>query len=167
MVYQRDICPPSQDIPSYIEDVAQNVCVRITEKLSTYRFEQPFDHWVKAICTHEAYGERREIVGRAEGGPRTYVSWEDFEKHPGPAGMQRPEHVDILFKILAQHRSQSERGKKSYNAILFKYYDDLDTEEVARRLDTTKAYLYQLLSHDYAELRRICIDQFGISGTDL
>jgi DNA-directed RNA polymerase specialized sigma24 family protein len=167
IVYQRDICPPSQDIPAYIEDVAQNVCVRITEKLSTYRFEQPFDHWVKAICTHEAYGERRDVVGRAEGGPRTYISWEDFEKNPGPRGMQRPQHLDILFKILDQHRGQSERGQKSYDAIIFKYYEDLDTEEVAKRLKTTKGYLYQLLSHDYAELRRIGIDQFGISGTDL
>jgi DNA-directed RNA polymerase specialized sigma24 family protein len=115
MVYQRDICPPSQDIPAYIEDVAQNVCVRITEKLSTYRFEQPFDHWVKAICTHEAYGERREIVGRAERGPRTYISWEDFEKNPGPYGMQRPDHLNILFDILDQHRIQSERAKRSYD----------------------------------------------------
>jgi hypothetical protein len=52
-------------------------------------------------------------------------------------------------------------------AIVLKYYEDLDAEEVARQLKTTKAYVYQLLSHDYAELRRISIDQFGISGTDL
>jgi RNA polymerase sigma factor (sigma-70 family) len=167
MVYQRDICPPSQDIPSYIEDVAQNVCVKITEKLSTYRFEQPFDHWVKAICTHEAYDERRDIVGRAEGGPRSYISWEDFEKHSGPRGMERPDRLNILLDILDQHRIQSERGKRSFDAIVLKYYKDFNAEEVARELKTTQAYVYQLLSHDYAELRRIGIEQFGISGTEL
>ena len=71
----------------------------------------------------------------------------------------------LTFWTNIESRVSEQRG--AMIAIVLKYYEDLDAEEVARQLKTTKAYVYQLLSHHYAELRRISIDQFGISGTDL
>ena len=45
--------------------------------------------------------------------------------------------------------------------------EDLDVEEIAVRLNTTKGYVHKMFSHDYRALRRISIDGFGFSGTDL
>src|SRR6266566_3383896 len=133
IVYKHGLCPPSQDVPSFIGDTAQNVCHKIIAKLESYRFEQPFEHWVAKICTNEA------LVG----------------------------HRDILKKIRDIYIEQGGRAKKSWDAIRLYWFEDLDVEEVAVRLNTTEGYVYKMFSHDYPKLRGISIDDFGFSGTDL
>lgn len=167
IVYANNVSPPSQDAPSFIEDVTQNVSLKITANLASYRFEQPFEHWVATICNNEAYGERRDNVGRAEKGPRVYVSWKELQQHSPSTGVRKLEHLDILNKVFLAHRKQGVRAEKSADAIKLKWFQDLETEEIAAQLNTTTDYVYQLFSHDYRELRRISIDDFGVSGTDL
>src|SRR5437867_10108538 len=93
IVYANNVSPPSQDAPSFIEDVTQDVCLKITANLASYRFEQPFEHWVARICNNEAYAERRDNVGRAEQGPRVYVSWENLLQHSPSTGVRKLEHL--------------------------------------------------------------------------
>jgi RNA polymerase sigma factor (sigma-70 family) len=166
IVNKHGLCPPSQDVPTYIEDTAQNVCLKITANLKSYGYEQPFKHWVAAICTNEAFAGRRDAVGRAEL-PRVFVTWEDFlQQAPSPV-IRDTEHRDILKKAIDEYIGQGGRAKKSWDAIRLKYFEDLDVEEIAVRLNTTEGYVYKMSSHDYRKLRRISIDGFGFSGTDL
>jgi len=166
IVYKHGLCPPSQDIPSFIEDTAQNVCVKIMANVESYGYEQPFEHWVAKICTNEALAGRRDTVGRAEL-PRVFVSWEDFlQQAPSPV-IRDTEHRDILKKTIDKYIEQGGRAKKSWDAISLKWFEDLDVEEIAVRLNTTEGYVYKMFTHDYPKLRGISIDDFGFSGTDL
>jgi len=165
IVYKHHLCPPSQDAPSFIEDAAQNVCHKIIAKLESYRFEQPFEHWVAKICTNEALLGQRDDVGR--GPPRVFVTWEEFlQQAPSPV-IRDTEHRDILKKVIDKYKEQGRRAKKSWDAIRLKWFEDLDVEEIAVRLNTTEGYVYKMFSHDYPKLRGISIDDFGFSGTDL
>jgi len=166
IVYKHGLCPPSQDVPSFIGDTAQNVCHKIIAKLESYRFEQPFEHWVAKICTNEALVGQRDDVGRGPL-PRVFVTWEEFlQQAPSPI-IRDTEHRDILKKIRDIYIEQGGRAKKSWDAIRLYWFEDLDVEEVAVRLNTTEGYVYKMFSHDYPKLRGISIDDFGFSGTDL
>jgi RNA polymerase sigma factor (sigma-70 family) len=175
IVYTHDLCPPSEDAPSFIEDAAQNVCVKIMANLGSYRFERPFRFWVRAICTNETLAERRDEVGRKEVEekpvPRVYISWEELLEYgysPVTEGNteENTERADILKKVVDKYIEQGRRAEKSWRAIRLKWFEDLDVEEIAVRLNTTEGYVYKMFSHDYRELRRI-LDDFGSSGTDL
>ena len=166
IVYKHGLCPPSQDVPSFIGDTAQNVCHKIIAKLESYRFEQPFEHWVAKICTNEALVGQRDDVGRGPL-PRVFVTWEEFlQQAPSPI-IRDTEHRDILKKIRDIYIEQGGRAKKSWDAIRLYWFEDLDVEEAAVRLNTTEGYVYKMFSHDYPKLRGISIDDFGFSGTDL
>jgi|SRR5882724_9258843 len=166
IVYKHGLCPPSQDAPSFIEDTAQNVCLKIMANLESYGHEQPFEHWVARICNNESFAGHRDIVGRAKL-PRVFVTWEEFlQQAPSPV-IRNTEHRDILKKAIDKYIEQGGRAKKSWDAIRLKYFEDLDVEEIAVRLNTTEGYFRKMLSHDYRELRRIGLDDFGFSGTDL
>jgi DNA-directed RNA polymerase specialized sigma24 family protein len=111
IVYKHGLCPPSQDVPTYIEDTAQNVCLKIMAKLESYRFEQPFEHWVAAICTNEVLLGERDTVGRAEL-PRVFVSWEDFlQQAPSPV-IRVTEHREILKKAIDKYIEQGGERKR-------------------------------------------------------
>jgi RNA polymerase sigma factor (sigma-70 family) len=175
IVYKHNLCPPSQDVPSFIEDAAQNVCVKIMANLGSYRFERPFRFWVRAICTNETLAERRDEVGRKEVEekpvPRVYISWEELLEYgysPVTEGNteENTERADILKKIVDKYIEKGRRAEKSWRAIHLKWFEDLDVEEIAVRLNTTEGYVSKMFSHDYRELRRI-LDDFGSSGTDL
>jgi RNA polymerase sigma factor (sigma-70 family) len=165
IVYKHGLCPLPQ-APSFVEDAAQNVCLKITANLKSYGFEQPFEHWVAAICTNEVLAGRRDTVGRGPL-PRVFVSWEDFlQQAPSPV-IRNTEHRDILKKAIDKYIEQGRQAKKSWDAIRLYWFEDLDVEEVAVQLNTTTGYVYKMFSHDYRALRRISIGGFGFSGTDL
>ena len=172
IVYTQHVCPPSKDAASFIEDTAQNVCLKIMANLGSYGFEQPFKFWVRAICNNEALAERREEVGRKEVGgkpvPRVYISWEELVEYgSSPVIEENTERAELLKKIIDKYIKQGRRAKKSWRAIRLKWFEELEVEEIAEKLNTSKDYVYQMFSHDYPELRRISIDDFGLSGTDL
>jgi RNA polymerase sigma factor (sigma-70 family) len=160
------VTPPLAQSTAFIEDTAQNVCLKIMSNLESYGYEKPFEHWVAAICTNEALAGRRDAVGRAEL-PRVFVTWEDFlQQAPSPV-IRDTEHRDILEKAIDKYIEQGGRAKKSWDAIRLYYFEELAVEEIAVRLNTTEGYVRKMFSHDYRKLRRISIDGFGYSGTDL
>jgi DNA-directed RNA polymerase specialized sigma24 family protein len=142
------------------------MCLKIMASLESYRFEQPFEHWVASICNNESFAGRREVVGRAEL-PRVFVTWKELlQQAPSPV-IRDTEHRDILKKAIDVYIGQGKRAKKSWEAIRLYWFEELDVEEIAVRLNTTEGYVYKMFSHDYPKLRGISIDDFGFSGTDL
>lgn len=47
--------------PAEIEDVAQDTFLTAWSKLSTYRAEAPFEHWLTRVCLNTCYGRFRKI----------------------------------------------------------------------------------------------------------
>ena len=111
---------------------------------------------------------KRKMLGRSEKGIRRYVSFEELQEQSAtPPVIRNLFHREILHKIRDKHRQQGARAEKSDDAIEWRHFERMDTRAIAERLGTTVAYVYQLFSHDYPELRRIGMEDFGISGTDL
>ena len=49
--------------PAEVEDVAQDTFLTAWSKLSTYRGEAPFEHWLTRICLNTCYGRFRRRKG--------------------------------------------------------------------------------------------------------
>ena len=113
IVYAHNVCPPSHDVTSFIEEVSQNVCVKILANLDSYGFKAPFKHWVATICTNETYTLQEQILGRADAGPRHFVSWEDLLEQP-PAPVIRDTTLrEALLEILEEHAKRGTRAEKA------------------------------------------------------
>jgi len=167
VVYSKNICPESVDRDEFIKDVAQETSLKLLTGLDTFKFESSFSTWVGTICENEARSLSRKVVRRfKDKKTREFVSLEELQKEP-EASIPNEDHREILHKIIDKHRQQGPRAVKSADAIEWRHFEDIDTAAIAERLHTTQAYVYQLFSHDYPELRRIAMDDFGISGTDL
>ena len=166
IVYAKAICPESADPVEFIKDVVQETSVKLLTGLDTYKFESSFETWVGSICENEAYAQQRKLLGRSKQGKRRYVSFEELRQEP-EASIPNEDHREILHKIIDKHRQQGPRAAKSTTAIEWRHFEGMDSKAIAERLHTTLAYVYQLFSHDYPELRRIGMEDFGISGTDL
>jgi len=160
------ICPLSEDPVEFAKEVAQEVSLKLLTELDTFDFRSSFNTWLVTICENEAYTKRRKLLGRSKQGERIYVSFEELQQDPA-APIRSEDHREILRKIIAKHRQQGPRAEKSADAIEWRYFEGVDSEKIAEYLHTTLAYVHQLFSHDYPELRRIALEDFGISGTDL
>jgi DNA-directed RNA polymerase specialized sigma24 family protein len=167
IVYAKGICPESEDSVEFVKDVAQDVAVKLLTELDSYHFESAFETWVGAICENVARTKERKTLGRSKAGKRKYVSFEELKQQPTAPIIRDENHRAILRKIIDKHRQQGPRAEKSADAIELRHYEDMDSARIADRLQTTVAYVYQLFSHDYPELKRIALEDFGISGTDL
>ena len=166
IVYAKGICQESEDTVELIKDIAQETSLKLLAGLDTYRFESSFRTWVGTICENEAKTRQRKWDGRSKEGKRKYVSFEDMKYEP-EASIPNEDRRVVLRKIIDKHRKQGPRAEKSSNAIEWRYFEGIETAAIAQRLQTTVAYVHQLFSHDYPELRRIALDDFGLSGTDL
>jgi RNA polymerase sigma factor (sigma-70 family) len=166
IVYAKGICPESTDANEFAKDVAQQVLLNLFTELESYRFESSFETWIGTICENEAYAQQRKLLGRSRAGKRRYGSFEELQ-HELEAPIRSEDNRDILHKIIEKHRQQGPRAEKSTAAIEWRYFDGIDSKTIAKRLDTTLAYVHQLFSHDYPELLKIAREDFGISGTDL
>ena len=168
IVYSKDLCPESVDPVEFGNDVAQQTSLKLLEKLDSYRFESSFKTWVGTICENEAEALQRKVLGRSKKWIRRFVSLEELqEQSAAPPVIRNLIHREILHKIRDKHRQQGTRAEKSDDAIELRHFEGKDSRVIAERLDTTVAYVYQLFSHDYRELRRIGMEDFDTSGTDL
>ena len=165
ILWQKDICPLNEDPSEFAKDVAQQVALKFMTELDSFEGKSSFGYWLGVICENEARTQRRKVIGRSKKGGRTYVSLEELQREP-ETPLPSEDHRKFLRDIIEMHRQQGPRAAKSANAIEWRYYDEIDNAEIARRLDTSEAYVYQLFSHDYRELKRMAED-LGISSTDL
>lgn len=164
IVRAKHLCQFS-DVDAFIEDISSDVALKLVTKLHTYRFKKPLEHWVNVISKRAAYTAGRKVVGRGKGGPRKYVSVDEF-LHYDPRVVE-PEHRDILQRIFEAHGKRGKRGRRSNQAIHLSSFEGLNAKEVAKQLRTTPAYVNGLISHDYRLLREISIDEFGFTGKDI
>ena len=123
--------------------------------------------WLYKLVRSTARDEVRSIIGRFKG-TRTFVPLDELDHEPYIAGhAARPEHDNIIHQVLELHEQEGKRAAKSARAIKLRYYDGIPTNEIAQRLETTKAYVEQLFSHDYPELYRLLREKFGLDGKTL
>lgn len=168
IVYAKNICPESEDPTEFAKDIAQQVSVKLLQQLDSYRFESSFETWVGTICENEANTKQRAILGRSKQGTRKYLSFDELkEKSATPPVLEDLARREILHKVLGKHRLQGPRALKSTKAIELRHFDGMETTAIAEALRTSRAYVDQLFSHDYPQLRKILVEDFGLSGTDL
>lgn len=168
IVNAKGICPKSEDAVEFAKDVAQEVSLKLLTEVDSYRFQSSFGTWVSAICENEAYSQQRKVLGRSKDGKRQYLSFEELQERSASSPViQNLARREILHKILGKHRLQGPRALKSTRAIELRHFEDMDTTDIAQVLRTSRAYVDQLFSHDYPQLRKICLEDFGLSGTDL
>ncbi len=168
IVHAKNICPESEDPAEFAKDVAQQVLLKLLLQVDSYRLESSFETWVGTICENEANTKQRAILGRSKQGKRKYISFDELkEKSASPPVLVDLSRREILHKVLHKHRLQGPRALKSARAIELRHFDGMETTAVAEALRTSRAYVDQLFSHDYPQLRKICLEDFGLSGTDL
>jgi len=167
IIHKKDLCPSVEDATQFAKDVAQDVSLKLLEELDSYNFESKFETWVGTIIENEARTRARKLFGRSKHGKREFLSFEEWRHQPIDPVIHDREHREILRKALQKHRAGGAHNAKSADAIELRYYEDLDTPEVAERLRTTRSYVYRLFSDDYPEIRRILIKDFGLTGADL
>jgi DNA-directed RNA polymerase specialized sigma24 family protein len=122
--------------------------------------------WLYKLVQSTARDEVRAIIGRSTA-TRVFVPLDELDTLPGVSPAAKPDHTEIIQQVLDLHEKEGRRAAKSTKAIRLRYYQGNTTEEVARQLDTTKAYVEQLFSHDYPKLYKILRDKFGLDGKSL
>ncbi len=167
VIHGKNICPESEDPIEFAKDVAQEVSIKLLENLDSFRFESSFKTWVGTIIENEANTKQRKLLGRSKQGKRRYVSFEELQQQSTMPVIHDLERREILRKAFDKHREGGVHNRKSAFFIELRYFEDMDPSEIAMRQGTTTAYVYRLFSDDYPEIRRICIEDFGMSGTDL
>jgi RNA polymerase sigma factor (sigma-70 family) len=171
IIYAKNLCPSMKYPSQFAKDVAQEVALKLMQKLGSYKFDSKFETWVGSIIENEAktLGARKQF-GRAKAGPRTHISFEDLEQElasPVIPIIENREHQKILRKTLQKHRAGGIKDANSADAIELRYFEELETPEIAKRIGATESYVARLFSDDYPKVRRILIDDFGLTGTAL
>lgn len=165
IVFTKGICPRHLDADAFIGDVVGEASRKVIGGLPTYRFAAPFKYWVETICEHVAYDLRHKELGQAAAGAREYISWDEFQNSYFDASMEDTSGI-LVRQLIDEHGKQGPRAEKSKDALVFTYYEGLSAKEVAEKLATTPAYVNQLISHDYRELRKMA-EKHGLRGSDL
>lgn len=166
IVFTKGICPRHIDVNSFVGDVVGEASRKVLKGLPTYGFAAPFKYWVETICENAAYDLRDKELGQAAAGPREYINWDDFKFAYFDTSMQDTSRM-LVRQLIDEHGRQGPRAAKSKDALVFTYYEGLSAKEVAERLATTPAYVNQLISHDYREIRKIAEEKHGLRGSDL
>lgn len=106
-----------------IDDVLQEVCLRVMQKIHTLREPERFRPWLAVIVRRQALGFLRQ--------KHPAMSLENLTSEFGtsdPALVQRQEYDDVIAAIM-------ELPEKYRQVILLKYYHNYDYAEIAEILD--------------------------------
>jgi DNA-directed RNA polymerase specialized sigma subunit len=98
---------------------------------------------------------------------RGHTSLEELEHQRGEMVIYNLDHREILHKALNKHRAGGEHNAKSARVIELRYFEEMDTSRIATIVGTTRGYVGQLFSADYPQVRKILMDDFGLTGTEL
>jgi RNA polymerase sigma factor (sigma-70 family) len=172
IIHAQHLYPATEDPSQFAKDVAQGASLNLLLKLNSYKGESSFETWVGSIIENEAKGQIRKLIGRKDkhGKRRTYVSFEDLEQElaaPTISMIENREHREILNKALDKHAAGGEHNAKSARAIRLRHFDEMDPSNIATVIGAKHSYVYRLFSDDYPAVRRILIEDFGLSGTEI
>lgn len=161
--------PRMIDREAFVQDAAGRAREKLVRKIRTFGFRGSFDGWLRRLSVRAAKEEFLTIIGRGPE-PRVFVPLEAafHSKHwASPFERVRDlERGDILETLLTEHGKASNRNWKSSAAISKSTWEGYTAGEIAKDLDTTLDYAYQLISHDYEALRVLFAQEFGVTSID-
>ncbi len=142
------------------EDLSQDVFVKLSTKLKSYRFQSPFHHWLFRLARNVAIDHlRREKVRSttsldavpAEGSPMR-----DRVREKGPDAAMQAEATQRAGVVRTAVMGLPESFKE---VVVLREWEDLSYEEIAERMDlsvgTVKSRLFRARALLEAKLKSV------------
>jgi RNA polymerase sigma-70 factor (ECF subfamily) len=140
-------------------DIVQSTVCKVIQNLEGYRGEAPLFTWLCACCRNEIAAHFR----RRDRRPRE-VAMDDGVEAAGSPGPPGPEQEALRLESAELVHAALDRLPESYGrALEWRYLEDLDVPEIARRLDTTYKATESLLSRARRAFRA-AHDQLAMAG---
>jgi RNA polymerase sigma-70 factor (ECF subfamily) len=151
-----------------IEGFAQDALLKILDNLASFRGESRFTTWAQKIAVHEAFTDLRrkrwenvsleEMIARYEGDFTP-----DVLTDPEPSPEERVTQqrlLELVKRLIAEELTDRQR-----QALIAVIFAGMPTEQVARRMGTSRNALYKLM-HDARQRLKRRLQAEGISLED-
>ena len=130
------------------EDLSQDVFVKLSTNLKTYRFQSPFHHWLFRLARNVAIDHlRREKVRfttSLDAVPSEGTALKDRVREKGPDALSQAEGGERALVVRAAVLELPDSFKE---VVVLREWEDLSYEEIAERLDlsvgTVKSRLFR------------------------
>ncbi len=160
--------PRTVDRRGFLNDVESLAGDKLRGSICSFALKGSFEGWLRRIANSAAATEYLRIMGRGPQ-PRDFVPLEEAfrSKHSPPPfeEVRALERGEIMRKLLVEHAKESNRHKKSADAISLSTWEGCSAEEIAAELGITRGYTWNLISHDYVRLRKLLKDKFRVTTT--
>jgi RNA polymerase sigma-70 factor (ECF subfamily) len=151
-----------------IEGFVQDALLKILDNLASFRGESRFTTWAQRIAVHEAFTELRrkrwenisleEMIARYEGDFTPSIL---TDSGPSPEERVTQRHLlETVKRLIVEELTDRQR-----QAIIAVVFAGMPTEEVARRMGTSRNALYKLM-HDARQRLKRRMQAEGISLED-
>ena len=126
-----------------VDDIFQNVFLRLHHSRSRYKSEFPFEPWLFAVL-------RNSLIDRYRKKRKEYhnVSLDGLEVIPSALQVEDKHNLDGLLP------KNADLTNNQRQAIMLRYGEDFSFEEIAHRLETTSSNARQLVSRALKRLRK-------------
>ncbi|MGD2104349.1 MAG: sigma-70 family RNA polymerase sigma factor [Anaerolineae bacterium] len=150
---------------AHIEGFVQDALIKILDNLESFRGESRFTTWAQKVAVHEAFTELRrkrwedvsldELIDRYEGDfTPTFLT----DPHPSPEKeVTQQALLEMVRRLMDEELTQRQR-----RAMVSVVIAGMPTEEVARRMGTSRNALYKLIHDGRRRLKRRMVAE-GIS----
>ena len=130
------------------EDLSQDVFVKLSTNLKSYRFQSPFHHWLFRLARNVAIDHlRREKVRfttSLDAVPSEGTALKDRVREKGPDALDQAEGGERALVVRAAVLELPDTFKE---VVVLREWEDLSYEEIAERLDlsvgTVKSRLFR------------------------
>jgi RNA polymerase sigma-70 factor (ECF subfamily) len=142
------------------EDLSQDVFVKLSHNLTSYRFQSPFHHWLFRLARNVAIDHlRREKVRSTtslDAVPADGTPMKDRVREKGPDASAQAEASQRALVVRAAVLALPESFKE---VVVLREWEDLSYEEIADRMDlsvgTVKSRLFRARGLLEAKLKNI------------
>ena len=160
-----------EDMPTLIEDFAQEALLKVLDNLDTFRGESKLTTWAQKIAVRVAYTEIRrkrwEDVSIQQFIPED--SGTDFtpeiltDRDPNPEQITTQDMMmEKIIKLIDEELTERQR-----EAIYAVMYGGMPLQEVARRMGTNRNALYKMIYDARSKLRDALLRKEGLSPEDV
>ncbi|HTA17452.1 MAG TPA: sigma-70 family RNA polymerase sigma factor, partial [bacterium] len=142
------------------EDLSQDVFVKLSHNLTSYRFQSPFHHWLFRLARNVAIDHlRREKVRSTtslDAVPADGTPMKDRVREKGPDASAQAEASQRALVVRAAVLALPESFKE---VVVLREWEDLSYEEIAQQMDlsvgTVKSRLFRARGLLEAKLKNI------------